>query len=266
MGVTVNPTNNQNELCLFYEKYSKDFADLAFYYNISNFAALSTKDKIFALAHELKKEQRFSFASFLFEKLFTTFMSIDALVNKIECLISMNKFENALHLNDIAFELFLETENSDNADNLEKTLAYQKAKICFLLSNFAQSSSICENYIVKSKHKCFFTLLCATLIASENFDDAKKLLKRFKNQSYNFLSETLIYLHSINQTNTFIDFIKSIETLKINNEQFLAANIETLMCERDKSQAIEKLLKQEIIVLNNTNKSTFITESVRYKK
>lgn len=262
----MNLTNNQNELCLFYKKYSKDFADLALYYNISNFATLSTKDKIFALAYELKKEQRFSFASFLFEKLFTTFMSIDALVNKIECLISMNKFEDALHLNNIAFELFLETENSDNTDNMEKALAYQKAKICFLLSNFAQSSSICENYIVKSKQKRFFTLLCAALIASENFENAKKLLKRFYNQSYNFLSEILIHLHSINQINTFIDFIKSIETLKINNEQFLIANIETLICEQDRIQTIEKLLKQEITFLDNTNKLTLITETVRCKE
>lgn len=259
----MNPINNQNELCLFYEKYSKDFADLALYYNINNFAALSTKDKIFALADELKKERRFSFASFLFEKLFTTFMSIDALINKIECLVSMNKFENALYLNNIAFELFLETENTDNTDNMEKTLAYQKAKICFLSSHFIQCSSICENYIVKSKQKCFFSLFCAALIVMENFEDAKKLLKRFHNQSYNFLSEIVVHLHSINQTNTFINFIKSIETLKISNEQFLIANIEALIYEQNGIEAIEKLLKQEIIFLGNTNKPTLITETVR---
>ncbi len=262
----VNSANNQNELNLFYEKYSKDFTDLALYYKISNFAALSTKDKISALAHKLKKEQRFSFASFLFDKLFTTFMSIEALANKIECLISMNKFENALQLNNIAFELFLETEISDNTDNIEKALAYQKAKIYFLSANFAQCLSVCENYIIKSRQKRFFTLLCATLIALGNFEDAEKLLKRFHNQLYNFLAEALIHMHSINQINTFIDFIKSIETSKINNEQSFIANIETLISEPDNIRATEKLLKQEIIFSGNTNKPTLITETVQCKE
>lgn len=262
----MNSINSQNELNLFYEKYSKDFADLAFYYNIGNFTSLSTRDKIYALAHKLKKEQRFSFASFLFDKIFTTFMSIEALANKIECLISMNKFENALHLNNIAFELFLETEDSDSADNMEKNLAYQKARIYFLLLNFAQSSFVCENYIIKSRQKRFFTLFCATLIAQGNFKDAEKLLKRFYNQLYNFLSETLILLHSINQASTFIDFVKSAETLGINNEQFLIADIEVLISKPDNIQVIEKLLKQEIIFCDKTNKPALITETVQCKE
>ncbi|MEE1290282.1 MAG: hypothetical protein UHW86_04520, partial [Spirochaetota bacterium] len=85
----MNQKNTQNELELFYEKYSKDFADLALFYNIDNFTNLSLKDKIFVLAHRLKKEKRFNFAIFLFEKLFSTFTSMNALINEIECLIAM---------------------------------------------------------------------------------------------------------------------------------------------------------------------------------
>lgn len=262
----MNSTNNQNELNSFYEKYSKDFTDLAFYYNIDNFSSLPVKDKIYALACRLKKEQRFSFASFLFDKIFTTSMSIDALANKTECLISMNKFEDALKLNNIAFELFLETDNFDNSDNMEKNLAYQKARIYFLSLNFAQSSSVCENYIIKSRQKRFFTLFCATLIAQGSFKDAQKLLKRFYNQLHNFLSETLILLHSINRVNAFIDFVKSAETLEINNEQFLTENIEALISEPDTIQAIEKLLKQEIIFRGKTSSPALITETVQCKE
>lgn len=261
----MNLTNNQNELSLFYKKYSKDFADLAFYYKINDFDSLSIKDKILVLAHRLKKEKRFNFASFLFDKLFTTFTSMNALINKIECLISMGKFEKALHFNNIAFELFLEIDDSDSIENIEKTLAYQKAKIYFLSSNLRLTANICEDYILKAKQKRFFTLLCATLIALEDFCSAEKLLTRFLSQVHNFLAETLFCLHSINQTHKFTTFVKSTKKLKINNEHFLAKNLETLTAKSDIFQAIDELLKQEIIV-NNTNKSTLTTEVIQCKE
>ena len=261
----MNLTNNQNELSLFYKKYSKDFADLAFYYNISDFDSLSIKDKILVLAHRLKKEKRFNFASFLFDKLFTTFTSMNALINKIECLISMGKFEKALHFNNIAFELFLEIEDSDNIENIEKTLAYQKAKIYFLSSNLILTANICEDYIIKAKQKRFFTLLCATLIALGDFSSAEKLLTRFLSQAHNFLAETLFCLHTINKTHAFMAFIKSTKKLEINNERFLTKNIEMLTVKNDDFQAIDKLLRQEIII-NNTNKSTLSTEIIQCKE
>jgi tetratricopeptide (TPR) repeat protein len=266
----VNQKNTQNELELFYEKYSKDFADLALFYNIDNFTNLSLKDKIFVLAHRLKKEKRFNFAIFLFEKLFSTFTSMSALINEIECLIAMEKFEKALHLNDIAFELFLETEDLENTENIEKTLAYQRAKINFLSFNFPQTFSICENYIVNAKQKRFFTLYCATLIALKNFEAAKKLIKRFRNQVYNFLSEVVVHLSSINQssdfTQTFIAFINSVDWLKINNEQSLTAKINSLAGNLEELKTVDDFLKQEIVFFNNTNKSVLSAETLKCKE
>ncbi len=262
--------NNQNELELFYEKYSKDFADLALFYNISDFTNLSLKNKISVLAHKLKKEKRFNFAIFLFEKLFSTFMSTNALINEIECLIAMGKLEKALHLNDIAFELFLETEDQENIENIEKTLAYQKAKINFLSFNFPQTFSICENYIITAKQKHFFTLYCATLIVLKDFESAKKLINRFRNQTYNFLSEIVIHLSSINQssdfTQIFISFIDSIEWLKINDEQSLIMKINSLNGNLEEIKTVDDFLKQEITFLNNTNKSALSTETLKCKE
>ena len=164
-----------------------------------------------------------------------------------------------------AFELFLEIDDSDSIENIEKTLSYQKAKIYFLSSNLRLTANICEDYILKAKQKRFFTLLCATLIALEDFSSAEKLLTRFLSQVHNFLAETLFCLHSINQTHKFTAFVKSTKKLKINNEHFLAKNIETLTAKSDIFQAIDELLKQEIIV-NNTNKSTLTTEVIQCKE
>lgn len=262
----MNQTNDKNELNLFYEKYSKDFADLALFYNISNFTTLSLKDKISVLAHKLKAEKRFNFAGFLFDKLFTTFLSMNALINKIECLIAVGKLEKALHFNDIAFELFLEMEDVGNIENVEKALAYQKAKIYFLSSNFVQTSHICENYIVKAKQKRFFTLFCATLIVQGDFNNAEKLLKRFHNQIHNFLAETILHLASINRITNFADFIKSTKNLRINNIQTLITNIEVLTGGDEEIQLVDKILKQEIIFLGNTSKSALTTEVVQCKE
>ena len=60
-------------------------------------------------------------------------------------------------------------------------------------------------------------------------------------------------------------FIKSTKKLEINNEHFLTKNIEILTVKNDDFQAIDKLLRQEIII-NNTNKSTLSTEIIQCKE
>ena len=124
---------------------------------------------------------------------------MEALLNKIDCLIILGEFEEAFRFNCLGFELFLELdEEAPLIDDIEKTLSYQKAIILFSSGRYAECCTICENNIIKFEQKTFFPLLCASLIANKNTESAIKLFRRFQNNKpHTFLAEVAVLLLSI---------------------------------------------------------------------
>lgn len=214
--------------------------------DMEKFQSLSSKEKFFTLAYKLKDTEHFHLASFFFNKLFEILQSMEALLNKIDCLIILGEFEEAFRFNCLGFELFLElNENNPLIDDIEKTLSYQKAIILFSSSRYAECNSICENNIINFNQKTFFPLLCASFVAEKDIDSAVKLFKRFKNDKpYNFLSEVSILLLSINQASLCINFLSVVSGKSFRKETEL--NLTNLYKTSKSRLTLETFLKEEI--------------------
>ncbi|MBO5287952.1 MAG: hypothetical protein J6B11_01015 [Spirochaetales bacterium] len=241
--------------------------------DMEKFQAFSSKEKFFTLAYKLKDTEHFHLASFFFNKLFEILQSMEALLNKIDCLIILGEFEEAFRFNCLGFELFLElSEETPLIDDIEKTLSYQKAIILFSSSRYMECISICEDNIIKFGQKTFFPLLCASLIGNKKFENAVKLFKRFQNDKpYTFLAEVTILLLSINQASLCIDFLSVISGKNIQKDTELS--LINLYKTSKSKLALENFLKSEIENFNiadmqvfsdnrNSFKQTIINESV----
>lgn len=240
--------------------------------DMKKFQSFSSKEKFFTLAYKLKDTEHFHLASFFFNKLFEILQSMEALLNKIDCLIILGEFEEAFRFNCLGFELFLEL-NEDNQfiDDIEKTLSYQKAIILFSSSRYAECNTICENNIINFKQKTFFPLLCASLIANKNIDSAIKLFKRFKNDKpHNFLAEVAILLLSINQASSCINFLSVISGK--NFQKNVELNLVNLYKTSKSKLILENFLKEEIenfnavdlpIIPNNKDNSKYFMNNVQ---
>ena len=241
--------------------------------DMEKFQAFSSKEKFFTLAYKLKDTEHFHLASFFFNKLFEILQSMEALLNKIDCLIILGEFEEAFRFNCLGFELFLElSEETPLIDDIEKTLSYQKAIILFSSSRYMECISICEDNIIKFGKKTFFPILCASLIGNKKFENAVKLFKRFQNDKpYTFLAEVTILLLSINQASLCIDFLSVISGKNIQKDTELS--LINLYKTSKSKLALENFLKSEIENFNiadmqvfsdnrNSFKQTIINESV----
>jgi hypothetical protein len=178
---------------------------------------------------------------------------MEALLNKIDCLIILGEFEEAFRFNCLGFELFLElNEDKTLIDDIEKTLSYQKAIILFSSSRYIECCNICEDNIIKFEQKTFFPLLCAALIANKNIENAIKLFKRFQNDKpHSFLAEVAILLLSINQASSYIDFLSLITARKIQKETELS--LINLYKTSKSKLTLENFLKEEFECFNITD-------------
>lgn len=221
--------------------------------DMEKFQSFSSKEKFFTLAYKLKDTEHFHLASFFFNKLFEILQSMEALLNKIDCLIILGEFEEAFRFNCLGFELFLElNEDKTLIDDIEKTLSYQKAIILFSSSRYIECCNICEDNIIKFEQKTFFPLLCAALIANKNIENAIKLFKRFQNDKpHSFLAEVAILLLSINQASSYIDFLSLITARKIQKETELS--LINLYKTSKSKLTLENFLKEEFKCFNITD-------------
>ena len=131
------------------------------------FNSLTSKEKFLSLSYKLKETNKVNLASFFFGKLFEVSGEMEALLNKVDCLIKLSEYEEATRYNNIGWELFLEDPDIDSFES-EKILSYQKALISFFMEKYPFSETICEECIIKYKTKEFYHLLCANFIALNN--------------------------------------------------------------------------------------------------
>ncbi|HOV13108.1 MAG TPA: hypothetical protein PK771_02395 [Spirochaetota bacterium] len=175
-----------------------------------DFNNLSSKDKFLLLSYKLKESNKINLASFFFGKLFEISFEIEALLNKIDCLIDLGEYDEAMRFNNIGWELFLE-DPTVNSIEVEKKLSYQKAIISFYTSKFHFAEIVCEENIIKFKSKEFYYLLLADFIALSNYDSAKKFYEKYSNKfgdQNEFLMEAVIHLLNVNLLDGVIDFLR----------------------------------------------------------
>jgi len=178
--------------------------------NYVDFKNLSSKDKFLLLSYKLKEKNKINLASFFFGKLFEISFEIEALLNKIDCLIELGEYDEAMRFNNIGWELFLE-DPSVNSFEVEKKLSYQKALIAFYTAKFHFTEIVCEENIIKFKSKEFYHLLLADFVALSNYESAKKFYEKYNNKFGNpneFLIESAINLLNINFFEKLIDFFR----------------------------------------------------------
>jgi hypothetical protein len=177
-----------------------------------DFKNFSSREKFLILANKLKETNKINLASFFFGKLFEISGELEALINKVDCLVELGEYDEASRFNNIGWELFLE-DPSINFKDIEKKLSYQKAVISFLTEKYHYAEWICEESIIKFKSEEFYFLLCADFIALSNYESAKKFFdkygKKFSTQK-DFLLEVFIYLLNINLLDRAIEFINFI--------------------------------------------------------
>ncbi|HPO49859.1 MAG TPA: hypothetical protein PLO89_05985, partial [Spirochaetota bacterium] len=164
------------------------------------FNDLSSKDKFLLLSYKLKETNKINLASFFFGKLFEISFEIEALINKIDCLIELGEYDEAGRFNNIGWELFLE-DPTVNSFEVEKKLSVQKALISFYTEKYHLAEIVCEESIIKFKSKEFYYLLCADFIALSNYESAKKFFEKYGDKfesKTNFLIEVFLHLLSIN--------------------------------------------------------------------
>lgn len=184
-----------------------------------NFTPLNSKEKFLTLSYKLKDSNKINLASFFFGKLFEVSGEMEALLNKIDCLIELGEFEEAVRYNNIGWELFLEDPEADPYAT-EKTLAYQKALIFFYTEKYHSTETLCEESIIKFKSEEFYHLLCADFVVLNNFRSAKKFYQKYNNKfgdNSKFFLEIFIHLLDINLLEKAIDFLKLM--FKVNDKQ-----------------------------------------------
>jgi hypothetical protein len=178
----------------------------------SDFQNLSSREKFLILAYKLKETNKINLASFFFGKLFEISGELEALLNKIDCLIELGEYDEASRFNNIGWELYLEDPTISFLE-IEKKLSYQKAIISFYTEKYHFAEWICEESIIKFKSMEFYYLLCADFIALSNYDSAKKFFDKYGNkfgEQKDFLLEVFIYLLNINMLDKAIEFINFI--------------------------------------------------------
>ena len=217
------------------------------------FNNLSSKEKFLALSYKLKEANKINLASFFFGKLFEVSGEMEALLNKINCLIKLNEFEEAIRYNNIGWELFLEDPDID-AFETEKILSLQKAEIAFHMEKYHSSEVICEESIIKFKTQEFYFLLCANFIAMNQIENAKKFYDKYGNKFGNpvdFLLEIYIHLLDINFLDKAIDFTDFLFNITEKQKKSIINNINKYYTFDKNKAALKKYFDKEINLLAN---------------
>jgi hypothetical protein len=175
----------------------------------ADFNNLTSKEKFLLLAYKLKDTNKINLASFFFGKLFEISGEIEALLNKIDCLIELGEYEESQRFNNIGWELYLE-DPSINYFEVERKLNFQKATISFYTEKYHFAEFVCEESIIKFKSSEFYYLLCADFIALSNYNGAKKFFEKYGSKFGNhmdFIIEVFILLLNINLLDKAVDFM-----------------------------------------------------------
>ncbi len=202
--------SNIDEAFLLYEKrynLSKIALESGIY--DEDFNSLNSKDKFLLLAYKLKESNKLNLASFFFGKLFELTSDLEALINKIDCLIELTEYDEANRLNNLAFELYLE-DPAINTLEVEKKLNYQKGLIAFYTDKLNYTQWICEESIVRYMSVEFFYLLCAVFISFSDYENARKIYHKYGSKfttSFEFLFEVFLLLINIDNMKKALDFI-----------------------------------------------------------
>jgi len=176
-----------------------------------DFADLSSKEKFLILAYKLKESNKINLASFFFGKLFEICGEMEALINKIECLIELGEYDESLRFNNIGWELFLEDPEVCSLE-VERKLSHQKALISFYTEKYHFAEFVCEESIIKFKTCEFYYLLCADFIALSNYSGAKRFFEKYGdkfNNKMDFILEVFILLLNINFLDKAVDFMNN---------------------------------------------------------
>jgi len=188
---------------------------------LKSFNSLNSKEKFLKLSFKLKESNKTNLASFFFGKLFEVSQNFEALINKIECLINLQEYEEAIRYNNIGWELLYE-DSDINPEEYEKVLSFQKAMISFYIERYHPCEQLCEENIIKFKANEFYYLLCANFIASDNLKSAIKLFNKYSKKfdsSLNFLIEVLVYILNVNLLDKAIVFIDNLFDLNENQKK-----------------------------------------------
>lgn len=217
------------------------------------FNNLSSKEKFLALSYKLKEANKINLASFFFGKLFEVSGEMEALLNKVDCLIKLNEFEEAVRYNNIGWELYLEDPDIDSFET-EQILSFQKTEIAFHMEKYHASKTICEECIIKFKSKEFYYLLCANFIAMNQVDSAKKFYNKYCNKfgnSLDFLLEVYIHLLDINFLDKAIDFTDFLFKITEKQKKSIINNFNKYYTFDKNKAALKKYFEKEINFLSN---------------
>lgn len=219
-----------------------------------NFNNLDSKEKFLKLSYRLKEANKVNLASFFFGKLFEVSGEIEALVNKIDCLIELAEFEEATRYNNIGWELFLEDPRID-AFETEKKLSYQKALISFYTEKYHTTKTLCEESIIKFKTKEFYYLLCADFIILDNISSAKKFFDKYCNKfgsPVDFLLDVFVYLLDTNLLEKAINFIDFTFKLSEKQKKAIISYINKYYTFNKNKSVLKKFFEKEIKFLTKS--------------
>ncbi len=216
--------------------------------SIKYFSNLSSKEKFLVLSGSLKEANKVNLASFFYGKLFEVSCSIEALINKIDCLIKLGEFEEATKFNNIGWELFLE-DHEISSNEIEKILSYQKALISFFTEKYHTTETICEDCIIKFKTEEFYYLLTADFIVLNNMVSAKKLFNKYSNKFSNpakFLFEVIIFLLEINFIDKVFEFLDLLFEIKDKQKKILLGHFNKFYSFNKNKDILKKYLEKEL--------------------
>ncbi|OHD11674.1 MAG: hypothetical protein A2Z98_11415 [Spirochaetes bacterium GWB1_27_13] len=218
-----------------------------------DFKNLSPKERFLLLAYKLKDNNKINLASFFFGKLFEISGEIEALINKIDCLIELGEYEESQRFNNFGWELYLE-DILVNPSDVEKKLSYQKAIISFYTEKYHYAESICEESIIKFRDKEFYFLLCADFIALSNYNGAKKFFEKYGDKFGNqidFLLEVFIHLLNINLLDKALDFINFMYGISDNQKSGIINYVNNYYSLNKNKVVLKSFFEKEVNFINN---------------
>ncbi len=216
--------------------------------SIKHFNNLSSKEKFLILSYKLKESNKINLASFFFGKLFEVSGEVEALINKIDCLIRLGEYDESIRFNNIGWELYLEDPNI-NPVEIEKILFYQKALISFYLEKYYTSQTICEDCIIKFNSEEFYYLLCANFIVLNNVSFAKKLFNKYSTKfgsSVKFLLEVFVLLLDINFLDYAIDFADNVFKITEKQKKGIVLQVNKYYSFNKNKTLLKKFFEKEI--------------------
>lgn len=173
---------------------------------------LSSRDKFIVLSKKLREVSKVNLASFFFGKLFEVSNDLTALMNKIDCLIELGEYDEAIKYNNIACELYLEDENVNPAE-VEDKIRIQHSTLLFYTGKNETARWYCEENIIDYNIKELYYLLFAIMIATEDFAGAGRLFDKYGSitgDKIDFITEALIHLLNVNKFKEGMNFIRTI--------------------------------------------------------